>query len=657
MKTNHKKKFVYLFFHLNLFFSSLPKSKRKEVINKCYWPLLNLINDSDFNIGIEITGWTLNEIKKIDNKWIVFFKKLLKKKKTYLIGSSYTQAIFPLVPHEVNNFNIKYGKQIYKKILNQIPKIAYVNEQCFSKSVVDLYKKQNYQALIMDWDCIKNNQNIKPEYQFYPQILKGNKSIINVIWNSSNNFQNFQKTIHSKLSQTEYFKIFKKVNLLKKGIVNIYGSDAEIFDFRLKRFENEPGISNKNPKEWTKIYEILIKFQKEFKFLNLNQFNSSVLKFKFKKKLIDISSLNNILPTKKQKRYNPLRWYVGGQDNYTINTLCWRIFLKNKKTINTLKKLCYFWSSDFRTHIEKNRWKKFFSRIKKEEKKLINKNLLKEIFKKKFNKTNHKKNSYIFEDKINSIYYDDSKYFFEFDKERGLSLNSFGLIKNKIHVPYLKKYNQGIFYNEKLNADFYCGHNVAENSTVKYSDLDEKGSIKITKKDNFIILRNKFFRKNIIEIQKNWYFDTKKKILYLHNKIKTSDLNFLTIRSNYFNINYNIFDINKLKISTKNGGSENEVFNLKGNSSFSYDEPLSPKFTANNCFGNTDGCINIEDNKNHLSFKIFNEVGIAAPMLCFQKDRNRINFLRFLTSFKENNDIKSSSTNKIYENLVSIKIK
>ena len=252
-----KKKFVYLFFHLNLFFSSLPNSKRKEVINKCYWPLLNLINESDFNIGIEITGWTLNEIKNIDNKWIIFFKKLLKEKKTYLIGSSYTQAIFPLIPHDINNFNIKYGKRIYKKILNQIPKIAYVNEQCFSKSVVDLYKNQNYQTLIMDWDCIKNIQNIKPEYQFYPQILKGNKSIINVIWNSSNNFQNFQKTVHSRLSNTEYFEIFKKANSYKEGIVSIYGSDAEIFDFRLKRFENESDISKKDLNEWKKIKNLI----------------------------------------------------------------------------------------------------------------------------------------------------------------------------------------------------------------------------------------------------------------------------------------------------------------------------------------------------------------------------------------------------------------
>jgi hypothetical protein len=97
----------------------------------------------------------------------------------------------------------------------------------------------------MDWDCIKNNKNINQKFKFYPQKLKGNKSTINVIWNSSTNFQNFQKTIHSKLSKLEYFEIFKKVNKFQEGIVNIYGSDAEIFDFRLKRFENESKISNK----------------------------------------------------------------------------------------------------------------------------------------------------------------------------------------------------------------------------------------------------------------------------------------------------------------------------------------------------------------------------------------------------------------------------
>lgn len=651
------KKFVYLFFHLNLFFSSLPEKKRKEVIKNCYWPLLNLIDKSDFSIGIEITGWSLKEINKLDQNWIFFFKKLLKQNKTYLIGSSYTQAIFPLIPDKVNIFNIKYGKQIYKKILNQVPKIAYVNEQCFSKSVVDLYKSQKYETLIMDWDSIKNNKNINEKFKFYPQKLKGNKSTIDVFWNSSLNFQNFQKTIHSKLSEIEYFKIFKKVNKFQEGIVNIYGSDAETFDFRLKRFENESKISNKNSSEWQKIYEILNEFKKEkFHFLNLNKLNKINFKSKFKKNLIDITSLKNNLPTKKQKKYNPLRWYVGGQDNYTINTACWRIYFNSNKKNNILKKLCYFWSSDFRTHIEKNRFKKLVQQLNNENINLSKKNQIGNIVqlkKKLIHLNNHK---YTLDQTESFFNYHDGKYFFKLDKERGLTLNSFGLIKNKTHHSFLKKYNQGDFYNERLNVDFYCGHNVLENSNLKYSDLDKRGVTKLIKKNDFLIFSNNFYIDNIISINKYWYFDIEKKILYLHNKIRLFSIDFLTIRSNFFNINHKIFDLNNLKFSTKNGGSDYEIFTFNKNINFYHDDTISPKFTAQNCFGNTDGSIAFSDHNHKIIFNFFHQVGTSAPMLCFQYDRKKEYFLRFLSSFKENNDVKSYFVNKNYESLISIKL-
>ena len=125
--------------------------------------------------------------------------------------------------------------------------------------------------------------------------------------------------------------------------------------------------------------------KKKFNFLNLSNLNKINFNSKFKKNLIDITSLKNNLPTKKQKRYNPLRWYVGGQDNYRINSLCWKIYLNSNKNNNILKKLCYYWSSDLRTHIENDRWKKLFSNIKKDETKFIKKNIVYEILRKNIN--------------------------------------------------------------------------------------------------------------------------------------------------------------------------------------------------------------------------------------------------------------------------------
>ena len=91
-----KNKYSFIFFHLNLFFSSLPENKRKDVIDKCYWPLLNLIENFQYPIGVEITGWTLETIYKKDKNFIKKFKFLLDKKKNIsyriFIYSSYISA-------------------------------------------------------------------------------------------------------------------------------------------------------------------------------------------------------------------------------------------------------------------------------------------------------------------------------------------------------------------------------------------------------------------------------------------------------------------------------------------------------------------------------------------------------------------------------------
>ena len=85
----------YLVFHLNLSFSSIEEEDRMDVINCCYYPLLKLIEETNFPIGIELTGLTLNEIEKLDRGWISKFKELLHSGRCELIGSGYCQIIGP----------------------------------------------------------------------------------------------------------------------------------------------------------------------------------------------------------------------------------------------------------------------------------------------------------------------------------------------------------------------------------------------------------------------------------------------------------------------------------------------------------------------------------------------------------------------------------
>ena len=73
----------YSIFHLNLMFSSIGKNERRNVIKKCYWPLLD-IADSGIPLGIEAPGITLEIINEIDTSWIKQFRSLLNLKKLSL---------------------------------------------------------------------------------------------------------------------------------------------------------------------------------------------------------------------------------------------------------------------------------------------------------------------------------------------------------------------------------------------------------------------------------------------------------------------------------------------------------------------------------------------------------------------------------------------
>ena len=172
----------YSIFHINTSFSSIEKRDLKKVIKSCYWPLLNLSIKSNYKISIEASANSLLEIKKVDSFFIKKLKYLIKTKKVEFIGSGYCQSIFPLIPFEVNNMNLKLGNEIYKKILGLRPRIALVNEQIFSSSLIPIYKKNGYEALIIDWkNCKLANEKLSDKLQFSSQLMKYKNDVIKIV--------------------------------------------------------------------------------------------------------------------------------------------------------------------------------------------------------------------------------------------------------------------------------------------------------------------------------------------------------------------------------------------------------------------------------------------------------------------------------------------
>ena len=119
---------LFAFFHLNLAFSSIEEDQRCEVIARCYWPLLRLAEKCG-PIGVEASGYTLEEIAVRDPGWIVALKRLMEAGRVEFIGAGYSQIIGPLVPARVTEANLAIGNDTYQRLLGVQPTVALVNEQ------------------------------------------------------------------------------------------------------------------------------------------------------------------------------------------------------------------------------------------------------------------------------------------------------------------------------------------------------------------------------------------------------------------------------------------------------------------------------------------------------------------------------------------------
>lgn len=650
---------LFAFFHLNLAYSAIEENKRSEVIKKCYWPLLNTIKKNELNFGLELTGYTLEQIKALDPDWISFFKELLHHKKCELIGSGYSQIIGPLVPYELTLKNLEIGNNIYSNLLQVKPSIALINEQAFSSSMISLYKQIGYKTIIAEWDNAASiNSDWDKEIGYLPHIIEDGKgNDINLIWNHSIAFQKFQRYVHGEINKYDLIKYLKSNIGDKKRAFSLYGNDVEIFDFRPGRYMTEAKLDQSS--EWMKIDELLkeIKLLKDINFIKV----SDVIKMhKPKNSKLKLTSASQPISVKKQSKYNILRWAITGRNDLKINTDCWKIFEKiNSKNNNNIfewKKLCFFWSSDYRTHITDSRWKKFLKELNNfkisigieddDTKKIENKSVMSS----NRSDTIHENGKFI-TFKGNRIYC-------KFNTNKGLAIEEFKDLKynNKKAFGTLE---HGYFDDIKFSADFYSGHTVFETpGKHKLTDL-KKVSPAIDQIDNSIQISSSIPIGSGI-IKKKWIIcdDTGTLTLRISFNSKTKSLG--SFRLMHITLNPKFFD-KKIIFLTHNGGNNTEIFEIPMNEDFNHDKPISQLISANQGLGITKGIIEIGDYKKRLRLK-FNksDLSLVGLISCnIIKDKSLIRLIlsaREVDDTSKNSEINFKNLN-IKLKLVSDKIK
>ncbi len=359
---------LFAFVHLNLAFSSIEEEQRPIVIERCYWPLLRLAKRFNVPLGIEASGYTLERIAELDPGCLAELRRLVTDGPCEFIGSGYAQVIGPLLPAEVNVANLRFGMEVYERLLGHRPRLALVNEQAYATGLVPLYLESGHHAVIMEWNNpARSHPEWDPVWRYYPQRACGpTAETIPVIWNESVAFQKFQRYAHGDMELPEYLAYVRSHAAQEDRAFPVYGNDVEVFDFRPGRFMTEAPLHFDG--EWKRINNLFaaliaepgMRFAKPSEVLDLLQHPNAGHD-------LHLESAAHPVPVKKQGKYNLLRWAVTGRDDVGINTRCWRLYESLRANSRAMeddwRELCYLWSSDFRTHITEGRWKAYQERL------------------------------------------------------------------------------------------------------------------------------------------------------------------------------------------------------------------------------------------------------------------------------------------------------
>lgn len=596
----------YKIYHGNLAFSAVEEESIPEVIDKCYFPLLTFIEKSKTPTGLELSAYSLEKIALYRPQWIDKFKALHNKNLIELIGSGYMQIIGPLVPYEVNINNQMLGLQTYREILGITPTLAYINEQVFSKSMVDIYYETGYKGIVMEWNnaFTKHNEWNK-SHAFSPVITKGINHKLPLLWTDSIIFQKFQRLIHSESISEDYITQIQQYITQGYQALPIYTSDLEVFNYRPGRFETEAVIDND---EWHTIHDTVAKLSGLGKFSLPSQVLSSCLNNEIQ---LTLPTNSSPVIVKKQQKYSLSRWAACGRGATHINQLCYNYFLAIKSsTDNQLwKQLLQYWGSDYRTHITPKKWARaldFLTAFNNQE-----------TAKNKDNET--AKNFIVTQDKQQLII-EKEGVSFVFLKLKGLCLKS--IMVNEKQLPIGTVMHGDLdFINH--GADYYTGTTVIDYAEGgRITDLYKVSDYTIQEREHTLTLSTRLPLKQLGYIEKSW-------IINLENQKLTYDAEITLNKSIKGSIRAGAITLipqqkNKnFWYECKNGGATYERYGINDKTIINHAQTQSLLQSSQNGIGVTDGVLAFgEDNNRFLTVNIEQKSSYPFVMLQNSVDNN-----------------------------------
>lgn len=614
-------------------YSSIEKKDRVTVVNKCYWPLIEL-SKKGYHIGIEAPAITLEIISDVDPLWIDALKEQIRQNHIEFIGSGYSQIIGPLVPAKVNDWNQKIGLQVYQSLLEMKPRIALVNEMAYSSGVVEHYLNYGYSGIIMEWNNpIKYHPEWKNEWRYFTQYaISADGRNMPLFWADSIAFQKFQRYTHGEIELDAYYEYLQRYDSDSVRYFPLYANDVEIFNYRPGRYQTEAGLIS-SIDEWERIY-LLYDSLSQCEFVEF-LFPSQILKGLNEKNggnSLHLESSEQPIPVKKQEKYNINRWALTGRDDLGINTKCHRIYqslIENKDDESDhWKELCYLWSSDFRTHITDFRWKEYLDRlngysyVKSDYR---NSRVINDLISVSLP---FQQNNISITEERNYINYENDKIFLSFDKNKGFTISEC-IFKNISDKPLFGMIKHGYYDDISYGADFYTGHCV----------IEPPGKHKITDLSNVQLRIYNGDTISFLSTTENSDIRFESEItisdceINISKKITLPSRSLQTVHPFHITFNPHAWDYKTLYFKTHNGGKCLEKYYLTDN--VNHSDILSSLISAKHGLGATEGILIIGDKNKALKIQHEPSVSAMIPSVIFSKLSDKNYFLRLQYSAQE----------------------
>jgi len=629
----------YKIYHGNLAFSAIEESELPKVIDNCYFPFLSLIEKTKVPLALELSGYTLEKIQKYRPHWITRFKSLLNQGLVELIGSGYMQIIGPLVPYEVNVQNQKIGLKTYHNILGIYPKLAYVNEQVFSNSLVDIYHEVGYQGIIMEWNnAFSKHKEWCKNFSFTPVMVRGLKHKLPLLWTDSIIFQKFQRLIHNEAISEDYLAQINAYIQQGYKALPIYSSDIEIFNYRPGRFETEAIIEHD---EWQVITETVRKLNSITSF----SLPSEVIE-NYLQKEINLTLATNCSPVivKKQQKYSLSRWAACGRGATHINHLCYNYFLTlgESAELTEWKKLLQYWGSDYRTHITPKKWRQALDFLTLFTPKA-------EIIKPQ----NETTNSFSVKQEKHQLIIQKGELRFTFLTLKGLCLESVHINGNPLSIGTVRHGDLDFIHH---GADYYTGTTVIDSAEHgRITDLCRVNDYSLLETDNKIILSAVIPLKRLGQIEKSWCIDLEKHQLTFNAKIILKN----SIRGSIRTGAVTLTGKSKNKsfwYECKNGGEFYERYVIDNKTIINHAQTQSLLQSSQSGIGATNGVIAFGvDKKRFLTVKIDQTYSYPFVMLQNSIDNNQF-LTRLFFSMQELDDTLKDTDNNQFRLKYSINL-